>query len=430
GSPMPFHEVRIVDAENRDVGERVQGRLLFRGLSMTAGYYRNPQATAAAITPDGWMDSGDLAYWAGGELYITGRVKDCIIKSGRNIIPQEVEAAASEVPGVRRGCVAAFGIADSNTGTERLVVVAETRATRDEELRRIEAGIIQSVDAVLGIPPDKVQLVAPQSIPKTSSGKIRRFETRDLFLSGTLYARQRPPWLQIVRLALASAGSWVRLSLRRAGEWLRRAYTLSLLFLTAAIVRLVPSARVFGWGARFFLWAARYDADVHGAEGLSGKPCVLVANHPGRLDPVVLAAVLPCPVWFADTAGLEALPAAVSSLLRPLVVGLGPGPAAKQRIRQALEKGRSVLVFPEGRLGEPAHRNRFRLDAFHAAVETSTAVYPIALVGTSHLLASHPALRKKPKILIGEPIQPDPAGHREMVRLRDAVREAIVRSAQ
>ncbi|MBI3697454.1 MAG: AMP-binding protein, partial [Acidobacteria bacterium] len=139
GSPMPFHEVRIVDAENRDVGERVQGRLLFRGLSMTAGYYRDPQATAAAITPDGWMDSGDLAYWASGELYITGRVKDCIIKSGRNIVPQEVEVAASEVAGVRRGCVAAFGIADSDTGTERLVVVAETRATRDEELRRIEA---------------------------------------------------------------------------------------------------------------------------------------------------------------------------------------------------------------------------------------------------------------------------------------------------
>src|SRR5262249_20276519 len=239
GRPMPLHEVRIVDTENNDLGERAQGRLLFRGPSKTESYYKNPPATAAVLAADGWMDSGDLAYWAGGELYITGRVKDCIIKSGRNIVPQEVEAAASEVNGVRRGCVAAFGIADADFGTERLVVVAETRTTRQEELRRIEADIIHSVDAVLGIPPDVVQLVGPQSIPKTSSGKIRRFETRSMFGSGAFKARKRPPWLQMVRLGLESAGSWMRMGLRRVGAWLRRTYVGFWLLLASAAVGVV-----------------------------------------------------------------------------------------------------------------------------------------------------------------------------------------------
>ena len=130
GTPLPGHEIRIVDDRGQELGERVQGRLLFRGASQTSGYYRNPEATAAVMTEDGWMDSGDLAYRAGGELYITGRVKDIIIKSGRNLKPQEVEAAAAEVAGVRRGCVAAFGSVDRRKGTERLIVVAETRASK------------------------------------------------------------------------------------------------------------------------------------------------------------------------------------------------------------------------------------------------------------------------------------------------------------
>src|SRR5207247_10036748 len=103
GTPLPDHEVRIVDQQGREVGERVQGRLLFRGPSKTSGYYRNPEATAAVVTEGGWMDSGDLAYSAGGELYITGRTKDIIIKSGRNIIPQEVEAADGAVTRDGRG---------------------------------------------------------------------------------------------------------------------------------------------------------------------------------------------------------------------------------------------------------------------------------------------------------------------------------------
>jgi len=234
GRPLPGHEIQIVDEQGRELGERVQGRLLFRGLSRTVGYHRNPAATAAAMTAEGWMDSGALAYWANGELFITGRTKDCIIKSGRNIIPQEVEAAASEVPGVRKGCVAAFGTSDRETGTERLVIVAETRARAADELRRIEAEIAKSVDAVLGIPPNKVVLVPPQSIPKTSSGKIRRNETRSLYERGELQDAKSPPWLQIVRLGLDSFGLWLHSLCRRTVEQVRRAYVSTLFITTAA----------------------------------------------------------------------------------------------------------------------------------------------------------------------------------------------------
>ncbi|HEY0783660.1 MAG TPA: AMP-binding protein, partial [Thermoanaerobaculia bacterium] len=170
GFPLAGHELRIVDSAGRELPERRQGRLLFRGPSATAGYYRNPEATRRLIVgADGdWLDSGDLAYLAAGELYVTGRSKDLIIKAGRNLYPQELERAVGEVPGVRTGCVAVFGSPDPATGTERLVVVAETREVgreaRDALRQRIEAAALDAV----GVAADEVVLVPPQGVPKTS----------------------------------------------------------------------------------------------------------------------------------------------------------------------------------------------------------------------------------------------------------------------
>jgi acyl-CoA synthetase (AMP-forming)/AMP-acid ligase II len=102
--------------------------LEFRGPSATRGYYRNPAATARLIR-DGWLDSGDLAYLADGDIVITGRIKDMIIRGGRNLYPYELEVAVGGIPGVRRGCVAVFGVGVAGQGTEKLVVVAESRET-------------------------------------------------------------------------------------------------------------------------------------------------------------------------------------------------------------------------------------------------------------------------------------------------------------
>ena len=121
--------MRIVGEQGPVERDRVEGRIEFRGPSAMEGYFHNEEATAAVRRGDGWIDTGDLGYWADGDLFVTGRVKDVIIAGGRNIYPQEVEEAVGDVSGVRRGCVAAFGVRDAATGTERLVIVAESRET-------------------------------------------------------------------------------------------------------------------------------------------------------------------------------------------------------------------------------------------------------------------------------------------------------------
>jgi acyl-CoA synthetase (AMP-forming)/AMP-acid ligase II len=161
GRALPEHEIRLVDDAGAAVADRVVGRLLFRGPSATSGYLANPEATSAITMADGFLDSGDLAYRADGEIYVCGRRKDLIIKAGRNLVPQEIEEAAAEVPGVRRGCVVAFGAPNPALGTEALVVVAETRVTDPEERDRIVAAVTERVAAALELPPDQVVLVAP-----------------------------------------------------------------------------------------------------------------------------------------------------------------------------------------------------------------------------------------------------------------------------
>ncbi len=459
GRPMPGHEVKLLDDEGREVGERVQGRIFFRGLSRTSGYYRNPHATSAVMTPDGWMDSGDLGYWAGRELYVTGRLKDCIIKSGRNILPQEIEAAAAEVAGVRKGCVAAFGALDPATGTERLVVVAETRAGASGGLERIEQEIVRSVDAVLGIPPDKVVLVAPQSIPKTSSGKIRRNATRSLFLEGRLAARKRPPWMQIARLWLENAGSGIRLWRRSAAAHLRRtaqsACFNAIAYAGGIFSRLAPgeqlSMRVARTAARWILRLSGHAVSTELAPP-HGKPAVLISNRAGHFDPLVALAQFQRPMRYADPAVLRDLPRAAAFLLAPFsatpVPGIAtpPGGTFGERLERCLTQGQSVLVFPDGPVGAPPARSRFRLDALRAAAAASAPLYPIVFSGTEGILwpdraaesrartseigledsgEDSPPDNGRPHVIVGEALAVQSASLHELIALRERLRDAL-----
>ena len=144
GKPIPRHEIRVVNNAGAEVAERTEGFLWFRGPSATTGYYQNKAATDALLPlgpGDGngefaWVNSGDRAYIADGELYVTGRVKDIIIKGGRNLYPHEVEELAARVEGIRKGCIVAFGIKDQASGTEKMVVVAESRETNDARRSR------------------------------------------------------------------------------------------------------------------------------------------------------------------------------------------------------------------------------------------------------------------------------------------------------
>ncbi len=194
GRVVPGHEIRIVDDGGREVAEGRKGSLIFRGPSVMQGYYKMEDATAAIRRGDGYLDSGDLAFELDDELFITGRSKDIIIRAGRNLIPQEIEKEIAEVDGVRRGCIAAFGVSDGATGTEKLVVVAESREDDAEARARIARAIESRLLERIGVPPDDVRLVPPHSIPKTSSGKLQRSACREQYLRGELASDKSSSW--------------------------------------------------------------------------------------------------------------------------------------------------------------------------------------------------------------------------------------------
>ena len=187
GQPLPGHEIRIVDEAGYELGERQEGRLEFRGPSTTRGYFHN-EAKTRELIHNGWIDSADRAYMAGGDVYITGRIKDIIIRAGRHLYPQEIEEAVAGIPGIRKGGVAVFGVTDRASGTERVVVLAETRETDPAQRAAMQARAQEVTADIAGTPPDEVILAPPSTVPKTSSGKIRRSAAKELYASG----RDRP----------------------------------------------------------------------------------------------------------------------------------------------------------------------------------------------------------------------------------------------
>ena len=175
---MPGLELRICDPDNGVVRHgREVGELQIRGTSVTPGYYRNDEATAELFV-DGWLRTGDLAYLLDGELVVCGRIKDVIIVGGRNVFPEDVERALAGVEGVRAGNVIAFGV-DTRRGKEGLVVVAETKSADTDATRRT---VSEKVREAVGIPPKDIVLVAPGTLPKTSSGKLQRSLCRQRYL--------------------------------------------------------------------------------------------------------------------------------------------------------------------------------------------------------------------------------------------------------
>jgi fatty-acyl-CoA synthase len=183
GRPIPGLEMRICDPSTGDVmKEREVGELEIRGTSVTPGYYKHPEATAATFH-DGWLKTGDLAYLVDGELVICGRIKDVIIVGGRNVFPEDVERAVADVDGVRPGNVIAFGI-EGRRGKEAFVIVAETKVTEEADV--VRAAVSVRVRDAIGMPAEEIVLVAPGTLPKTSSGKLQRSLCRAKYLEAGL----------------------------------------------------------------------------------------------------------------------------------------------------------------------------------------------------------------------------------------------------
>ncbi len=465
GQPLPQHEVRIVDDSGREVSDRTEGFLWFRGPSATSGYYRNAAATEALL-PVGpangegeyaWVNSGDRAYRADGEIYVTGRVKDIIIKGGRNLYPHEVEELAAHAEGIRKGCIVAFGLTDEATGTEKLVVVAETRERDTARRGVIASSITELVSQGLGLPPDRVELIPPGSIPKTSSGKLRREETKQLYLAGTLSASRAPAWLQIARLGTGSAlrnfAREVLAGVKRGLEILYGLYfgVVFLLWIvpTWTIVHFIKDHRAAG---RFTSAALKIlfaligcRVTVVGKEHMNTPGAKIYAsNHTSYFDVLPLMLGLGVPYRFVSKMEVGRMPF-IGTFLKQMGHLKFDRTDAESRLRQAqeleefLHNGESVFVFPEGTFTKEDGVRPFQLGAFKAAVATGAPIIPVALGGTRKILRDGTYLPRPGSVTITvlPPIYPQIAdnamesgegsGWHELIRLRDATREAIVR---
>jgi fatty-acyl-CoA synthase len=187
GTLIPGYELEIRDEYGNVLGDREIGRVFVRGPSVMREYYRDPEATAAALSPDGWLDTGDMGYVLKGSLYIVGRFKDMMIINGRNHWPQDIEWAVEQIPGVRTGDTAAISIPGSDAEEVPLVLV-QCRLRDEEERLALRRQIKDTVQQFLGINCE-VMLVSPRALPKTSSGKLSRSKARLDFLAGTLAAQ-------------------------------------------------------------------------------------------------------------------------------------------------------------------------------------------------------------------------------------------------
>ncbi|HVN07837.1 MAG TPA: AMP-binding protein [Patescibacteria group bacterium] len=452
GFPIPGNEVRIVDDRGNDVAERVEGRLWFRSPSATSGYYRNAAATAQLLREGGWLDSGDRAYFADGEIFITGRAKDIIIKAGRNLYPHEIEELAAATPGVRKGCVVAFGMVDETSGTERLVVVAET-AERDAARREeIAAGIRERVAEGVGLPPDDVEMVPAGAVPKTSSGKLRREATRALFREGRLHQGRPPAWLQVSRLAARSAPKQVASLARRTVDAIYGAYFLAMVSLLAMTVwaelHIIPSrpvgAKISRALNRLFFRLVGVPIELAGEEHLealatrwgrqSKGGLLIVSNHASYTDAVVMLALLGAYkyrfVAKQEVMGYPFIGGIVKKLGHFSFVRENREARLKQadEVEEALVRGESVLIFAEGTFTPAPGLRPFQLGAFKSAVASGCPVLPIALRGTRELLPDDAVLARpgsRVTLTVCPPIYPNGEGWQEILRLRDATRAAI-----
>jgi acyl-CoA synthetase (AMP-forming)/AMP-acid ligase II len=213
GRPLPDFEIRILDRAGRECPERRVGRVVVRGPSMMDGYLGRRRATKRALR-DGWLDTGDLGFVVDGELYLTGRAKDVLILRGRNHSPVEVEHAVDQVDGVRVGCMAAVSYMPEDAGTELLVVMVEAKRDVARSLHaKIAEEATRAVLAATGLEPDRVVVVQSGTLPRTSSGKIRRQEALKLWLEDEL-----DPPAAVTPFRLAGAVLRSSLAMARAGR--------------------------------------------------------------------------------------------------------------------------------------------------------------------------------------------------------------------
>jgi fatty-acyl-CoA synthase len=195
GEPLPGYEIQICDSRGRELPERNVGTLFVRGPSVMTGYFEDTEATRDVFSPDGWFNTGDLAYRVGRSLYITGREKDMIIINGRNIWPQDLEYVAENQPEVRIGNASAFSVPGLD-GHDQAVLVIQVREEDQAKRADLTKRVRKLVRGEFGID-CFIELVPRHTLPRTTSGKLSRSKARKDFLKRKA-ASQRPPVIPVV----------------------------------------------------------------------------------------------------------------------------------------------------------------------------------------------------------------------------------------
>ena len=198
GVPLPGYEVQIRNTRGDVVAERESGTIFVRGASIMSGYFEDPALTKEVLSPDGWLNTGDIGYWIENSLVIIGRSKDMIIINGRNIWPQDLEFLAEQQPEVRPGDSSAFSVAGPD-GHEIAIMVVQCRETdlqkREELVNRLGSLVHKDLSS-----PCYIELIPPRTLPRTSSGKLSRSRAKADFLS-------RIQWEELVPMLSTTARS-------------------------------------------------------------------------------------------------------------------------------------------------------------------------------------------------------------------------------
>lgn len=194
GRPLAGFGVAVRDAGGRDLPEGTVGHIHVSGPSVMQGYLDRDEQPIEA----GWLQTGDLGFVLDGELVITGRAKDVIVLRGRNHAPQEIERAVDPVEGIRTGCAVAVGMVGESG--EQLVVFVEARSPRED----LADDCLRAIQTATGLKADLVMVLEPGTLPRTSSGKLRRGESLRRWQAGTLVP---PASVTVLKLAGAMARS-------------------------------------------------------------------------------------------------------------------------------------------------------------------------------------------------------------------------------
>ena len=349
-----------------------------------------------------------------------------------------------DIPGIRKGCVAVFGSADAASGTERIIVLAETRETDAARREALKRALNDAAVAVIGMPADEVVLAPPYTVLKTSSGKIRRAASREFYERGGKAPRPQPVWMQVTRLAWQAAWPEAKRRLRALWDVFYGLYALAwfgllmpFTWMMVALLRRPAFNRPFiAIMARIFTRLIGVAPRVEGRENIPQGPCVFAMNHTSYLDGIMLCAVLPLRYphvfaakrefighWFPRLF-LNGIGAAYVERIDPKL-----GVEGIDQFLRALREGGTPVFFPEGTFDRRTGLKPFRTGAFAVAAQAGVPVTPVTIRGARTVLRDQVWLPRHGAVTLhfSAPLHPAGSEWAAIVKLRDEVREPILR---